>query len=300
MIHSYSTVYAIGHAATAELFLDTVLVEEKVDGSQFSFGVIDGVLQCRSKGQQLVVDAPEKMFATGVQTALTLAPSLRPGWVYRCEYLEKPKHNTLVYGRTPVMNVILFDVQANGDQVYLSPEEKFQEAARLDLECVPVLYEGRVESVEALKALLERESCLGGTTIEGVVVKNYARFGVDKKALMGKYVSERFKEVHTGDWRERNPSSGDVVQRLITRYRTDARWQKAVQHLREVGTLEGSPRDIGALIREVPADVKRECEEEIKAALFGWAWPQVQRAITAGLPEWYKEQLAAAAFPPEV
>lgn len=296
MIHSYPTVYALGHAAIADLLADPVLVEEKIDGSQFSFGMIDGTLQCRSKGQQLVVDAPEKMFSAGVQAALFLAPSLQSGWVYRCEYLEKPKHNTLSYARVPAMNVILFDVQRDGDQLYLSPEGKREEAARLGLECVPLLYEGRVNSLDELTAFLEWESCLGNTTIEGVVVKNYSRFGRDKKALMGKFVSERFKEVHAGDWRERNPNAGDVVQRLIARYHTEARWQKAVQHLREAGTLEGSPRDIGMLIREIPADVRRECEEEIKAALFAWAWPQLQRAITAGMPEWYKLQLAQAAF----
>ncbi len=43
-----------------------------------------------------------------------------------------------------------------------------------------------------LYALLEKESILGGK-VEGIVVKNYARFGKDKKVLMGKYVSEQGK-----------------------------------------------------------------------------------------------------------
>ena len=37
--HSFPSVYAVGHAALADLFLDDVIVEEKVDGSQFSFGL---------------------------------------------------------------------------------------------------------------------------------------------------------------------------------------------------------------------------------------------------------------------
>jgi hypothetical protein len=36
--HSYSSIYALGHKALAELFMEPVLIEEKVDGSQFSFG----------------------------------------------------------------------------------------------------------------------------------------------------------------------------------------------------------------------------------------------------------------------
>ena len=57
-----------------------------------------------------------------------------------------------------------------------------------------------------------------------------------------------------------------------------------------------SPRDIGNLIREIQADTKKECESEIKDALFKHFWPKIQRGITAGAPEWFKEQLLASAF----
>ena len=39
--HSYPSIFALGHRALAELFLDPVVVEEKVDGSQFSFGLFE-------------------------------------------------------------------------------------------------------------------------------------------------------------------------------------------------------------------------------------------------------------------
>ena len=60
--------------------------------------------------------------------------------------------------------------------------------------------------------------------------------------------------------------------------------------------LEGSPRDIGPLIREVPEDVRQECEQAIKDALFAYAWPTIQRGIVRGLPEWYKRRLAETTF----
>ena len=83
---------------------------------------------------------------------------------------------------------------------------------------------------------------------------------------------------------------------MIERYRTPARWQKSVQHLRENGTLDGSPRDIGPLMKEVGQDVLRECEDEIKDYLFDHYWKQIQRGITAGLPEWWKQELAQSSF----
>jgi hypothetical protein len=294
-IYAYPSVYAIGHKAIEGIFNDDVIVEEKIDGSQFSFGVLDGNLVCRSKGAELIVDAPEKMFTKAIETAKRLSATLRPEWIYRAEFLAKPKHNTLAYNRTPKDNLIIFDI-CPGLESYLSPEEKRQEAERLGLECVSLLFVGKVESIIQFRAFLELASVLGGNKIEGVVIKNYSSFTKDKTIAIGKFVSETFKEIHGGKWRKENPTSTDIITELIIRYRTPARWQKAVNHLREAGTLLGSPQDIGALIREVPDDVKKECEEEIKQALFDYAWSKIRRGITAGLPEWYKDELAKSAF----
>lgn len=295
-INSYPSVMQLGHKMIADIFSGPVLVEEKVDGSQFSFARINGELVCRSKGKQQLIDAPDQMFVKAIEAVKDL--DLHPEWFYRGEYLEKPKHNTLVYSRTPALHIIIFDIQTGIEQ-YLSPAEKLAEATRLGLECVPVMYEGMVSDFEMFKAFLERESILGGTKVEGVVIKNYALFTAEKKVAMGKYVLEAFKEVHQGDWKDRNPSSRDFETILIEKYRTDARWLKAIQHLREDGRLTESPQDIGVLIKEIPADVKKECEQEIKDALFTHFWPHISRGITHGFPEWYKEELAKKAFPAE-
>jgi hypothetical protein len=295
-LHSYPTIYAIGHKQITDLFQGDVLVEEKIDGSQFSMSVdAEGTLSCRSKGQDLIVDHPERMFVKAVETAKELAPLLHPGWVYRGEFLQKSKHNTLAYDRVPGKHIILFDVDTMGE-TYLSADEKRQEALRLGLESVPAFYTGPVTGVEQLRHFLGNTSTLGGCKIEGVVIKNYARFTPDKKAMMGKYVSEAFKEVHAGEWRKNNPTPTDVSDMLINKYRTPARWQKAIQHLREAGNLDGSPRDIGNLMKETEADVLKECEGEIKEALFAHFWPQIRRGVTGGLPQWYKDELAKGAF----
>ena len=294
--HSYPKVFSLGHAALQELFLDPVLVEEKIDGSQCSAGCFNGELRVRSKGQELIVDAPEKMFARAVSVWRSLA--LREGWTYRAEYLTLPHHNTLVYSRVPYNNLIIFDINP-GEEKYLSYDEKVQEATRIGLEVVPRLFEGRLASADEIRNLLDRDSCLGGSRVEGVVIKNYARFGRDKKALMGKFVSEVFKEVNKTEWAKANPQSRDILQSLVETYRSEARWAKAIQHLREQGLLEGDPRDIGPLIRAAQRDVEVECEEEIKGILWGWAWPHINRKVTAGLPEWYKQRLLESQFTQE-
>lgn len=302
--HSYNSIYNLGHRALSDLFADPVLVEEKVDGSQFSFGVfeenngITGVerfIRCRSKGAELNVQAPDKMFTAAVETVKRLEPVLHTGWTYRGEYLAKPKHNALAYDRTPRDHIIIFDI-ATDEENYLPRVEKEDEARRIGLEVVPALYYGPLDDINVFRAMLDTVSVLGGQKIEGVVIKNYNKFGPDKKTLMGKFVSEAFREVHAAEWKEANPRQHDIIQRLADKYKTPARWAKAVQHLRERGVLESSPRDIGALIREVVDDVEREEREAIAGALYAWAWPQINRQVTRGLPEWYKDQLLQQQF----
>jgi hypothetical protein len=292
-LSSYPTVYQLGHKAIQGIFDNQVLVEEKIDGSQFSFGVINGEYVCRSHKKQMLVDAPEQMFIKAIEQTKGL--DLRSDWVYRGEFLDKPKHNTLNYGRVPQNNVILFDIMT-APETYLPYPEKVEEAQRIGLECVPLLYEGKVDNFEMFKAFLERVSVLGATTIEGVVIKNYQLFTQEKKVAMGKYVSEAFKEIHDKDWKDRNPTGKDLVLILSEKYHSEARWQKAILHLREEGKIEGSPKDIGLLIREIPADILKECKDEIKEALFKHFWPNIQRGVVRGFPEWYKEELAKGAF----
>lgn len=291
--HSYPSVYALGHKAIEELLLDPVLVEEKIDGSQFSFGRFNGELKVRSKNKQMEPDSPEKLFKEAVETVKLL--DLKDGWTYRGECLQKPKHNALAYDRVPKGNVILFDINTE-EESYLPYSEKQNEAERIGLEVVPILFSGKVESAQDVLGFLDRVSILGGQKIEGVVLKNYGRFGADKKALMGKYVSEAFKEVHKHEWGESNPKQGDIVIRIITMLKTPARWNKAIQHLAEKGELDNSPKDIGKLMAECQQDIKKECEDEIKSMLYTWAIGHILRGVTGGLPEWYKAKLLENQF----
>lgn len=293
--HSYPEIFNLGHRAIVELFDDNVTIEEKVDGSQFSFGIIDGQIKVRSKGREFEVNACDDMFKKACATVLELQGLMAHGWTYRAEYLSKPKHNSLAYDRTPNKNLILFDVTIGHEQ-YLPYEEKMAEAERLGLEIVPLLFRGKVENVEQIRVLLDRVSILGGSKIEGMVIKNYQRFTHQKKAMFGKYVTEEFKEIHHKEWKKNNPTQQDIILALAEEYKTPARWNKAIQHLKEGGEITDSPKDIGPLMKEVNADVLKECEQEIKDRLFSRAWPHISRNLTRGLPEWYKQKLMEQQF----
>jgi len=288
--HQYGKLHPVGHKIVQDIFQGPVIIEEKIDGSQFSFGIFDGELRCRSKGVELHVMAPDKMFQAAVEVVQQVGSLLRPGWTYRGEYLQRAKHNALAYDRIPSRHIIGFDINT-AQEVYLDPVVKAEEFRRLGMETVPLLHHGVLEDVTQLREYLERTSILGSQKIEGVVVKNYAMFGPDGTVLRAKFVSEAFKEVHANSWREENPNRGDLNDRLIAAYRTPARWQKAVMRARELGTLSDSPQDIGFLMRDVMNDIEIEAGDEIKAVLFNEAWKRISRGVVAGLAEWYKEQL---------
>lgn len=300
-LHSYPSIYNLGHREIATLFAGPVIIEEKIDGSQFSFGANEeGELGIRSRNTVIYPDAPPKMFAKGVEAVLKIKDALLndwAGWTFRGEYLEKPHHNHLRYNRMPANHVMIFDVEGP-DGGFLSPHVKALAANGLGFETVPLLFAGSIKDPEAIRALIEGESVLGGQKLEGVVIKPeaYDLFGRDKKVIMGKFVSEAFKETQKGAWKRANPGGGDVVQIIGGGLRTPARWLKAVQHVRERNELENDPRDIGRLLKELNCDIEREEGDAIKEALYRWGRQRILRVATAGFADWYKQRLLDSQF----
>jgi len=291
--HSYGKIYAVGHREVKDIWMKTVTIEEKIDGSQFSFGLIEGRLRIKSHHQDISDIVGEwGLFTEAIAYVRSLHADgkLTPGWTYRGEVIQKPKHNKLEYERVPRHNIIGFDI-ATGEENYLNYTDKVAAFGKLDLETVPYYYYGIVSNPDTIKTLLDRRPYLGGKMIEGVVIKAYGVYGEDKKTLMAKFVSEKYKEV--------KPVEGtgkDFLQKLIETYRTEARWDKARQYLKEKGELSGEPKDIGPLIGRIVADLKEEEGEAIAAKLMKRYWPHVARGCTGGAAEWYKRSLMEGSF----
>ncbi len=292
---SYPSIFHIGHGALKDLFSGPVIIEEKIDGSQLTFGVYNGVLEMRSSSGKLINYLDNTgLFKEAAETVLRIQGLLMDGWTYCGEYLKKPKQNTLSYDRIPRSHIALFDV-CTGIEQYLCPRQKAEVADALGLECVPLLFMG-VFDPEKLSGFLDGMSFLGGQKVEGVVIKpmDYDLFGRDRKVVMGKLVSEAFIELNDLNWnsgRMKDLNQNDILRSLGDSLRTPARFSKVVQHLRESGELKGVLQDIYLISRDVPIDIRKECEEYIKDRLFGWAWPQLERMVVKGIPEWYKDEL---------
>lgn len=295
-LSSYSKVWAVTHMQAEAIFDGPVVVQEKVDGSQFSFGNLDGELHCRSKGQAIGFGGnQEGMFAKAVRTAdlIFRTGTLPEGCCVRCETLDKPRHNSLQYGRVPTGNIVIYDItMRDGSEKYLPPEEVKKFADMWGLEVVPLYYQGILNKQQLYKYLdewMKRESFLGASKIEGVVIKNYAKCDGFGKALIAKFVSDSFKEQNAENWKAQ--SHGSAIDRIIASYNNEAIWRKSVQHLRDEGALQNAPQDIGRLIGEIKKDFGMEHGEIIKKKIFHEYYPDIERAILRGFPEWYKKYL---------
>ena len=197
MLHSYPNVYQLGHKLVSNVLDGYVLVQEKIDGSQISFGIDNlGDLRIRSKNKEIDIEHPNDMFRLAVEWIVKNRSNLQAGWTYRGEYLQKSKHNTLAYSRVPRNNIILFDI-CDGLESYLPYSRVKYEADFIGLEVVPLIAEGvftEADILELKDEWLSRESILGGTKVEGVVIKNYNVFTAEKKVAMAKLVRDDFRE----------------------------------------------------------------------------------------------------------
>jgi hypothetical protein len=291
---SFPKIYHIGSPDIERLFIGSVEVTEKLDGSQFGFGRHeDGTLWMRSKGQEIYVGSVPKMFALAVATIQAIETRIPKGMTFYGEYLEKPHHNTMVYDRVPKHNIALFGADAGGGWVSDHRDLVFL-ANNFDIDVVPLLFSGEIKNKEKLDELLNMESVLGKEKIEGIVVKNYNERSKNfySSECFGKLVREGFKERNGATQIAQKPT----IEKFVEQFKTEARWKKAVQHLKDSDLLTLSPKDIGPLLKEIQTDLDIEEAGFIKEELYKMFKRQILSSATHGFPEWYKNSLAEKAF----
>jgi hypothetical protein len=289
----YPKILPLGHRVIDKIYDGVCELTEKVDGSQFRFGIIDNDLACGTKRTRLDLDNPDHLFRPAVAHMKKVAHRLPTNVFFFGETLAKPKHNTLRYNEVPKNHIALF-AGMKPDTSMISYEELSDWADILDVDVVPILFRGIVSGPDQIIDLLHTESYLGGPKIEGVVAKNYSHSAmIDDNNyypyLVGKYVSEDFKEQHVKDWKK--GTRKQTLMEFFQSFQTEARWKKAIQHLRDDGKLTGEPKDIGPLIKELTQDFLDEESEIIMDRLWQEYKKQAIHFVIKGFPEWYKQQI---------
>lgn len=307
-LNAIPKVYSLGHRHTQGILEGEIRIQEKIDGSQFSFCFTSGdvpMLECRSKGTVMLSGDPG-MFKQAVDSVQQMAENgqLPSGYVFHCEYLAKPKHNVLTYACIPAGHLVLFDVR-NAAGEYL-PDEVNAWATVLGIQPVPTIWKGHASGLvplvhdgtreagiaKGLFAMMDRESILGGTQMEGIVIKNYAKPHPESESgfapMTAKVVSDKFKEKHAFKSHPRGEAGfGPIGEKLVQQLRTEARWMKAIQHLKESGQLLTDEKDIGPLVREIQRDLLEEESDWIKQQLFAEFCQGICRGVVQGFAQYY-------------
>lgn len=292
-LSEYPKIHQIYHRETTKMHNQPVVIQEKVDGSQISFGKKDGVLWMKSKNRMIDVNAPDGMFMAAVECIKEI--NLPENHVFRGEYLNRPKHNVLEYQRIPHNTVIIYDIEVgDGTNDYMIYEDVQDLAEIYGFETVPTLWIGSYDDVnqDLINRLLESNAYLGKTLIEGIVIKCYGMYDCNDHVLMCKFVRPEFKEMNGG---KADKPRAAIVDKIGSMLNNTARWTKSVQHLKDDGVLVGDACDIGLLMKELNKDFE-EHRDEIKALLYAEYRKKILRVANAGFAEWYKQRLTEEAL----
>jgi len=219
---------------------------------------------------------------------------------YHGEAVCSTRHNVVQYQRVPRFYFVLYDLQEESTKKYLSLEELEEEGKRTNLETVATLYRNTDESVspyvicETLITAItkgEIKSMLGGD-VEGVVLKHHSFVDSHGKKVSTKlkWVTEKFQERQT----EKKPPPEKLTHEgflvfLGSQFSTEARYHKAVQHLRERGILtDDLPTNITLLVEELDKDLQEEHTNLFKNYLWVEFSPIIKSHAREGFSQWYK------------
>lgn len=300
-IPSYPKIWRLGSVEAGNVLNGTVEITEKVDGSQFAFGRLPDTseLVMRSKGQRLGWGpdggSTNGMFRLPIKHVLSVKDRIPPGVTFYAEAVTSLKHNRIEYARLPKGSLVLYAVAVYGGWVendnmcrsWVTQHEVLENYARLlDIDVAPLIYKGIAPDGIDQKTL-DRESFLGGDKIEGVVIKNYETESLSpySKENFAKLVRPDFQEVGKNLGKHASPDKN--LAEYLKGFQSPARWDKAIDKLRDSNALGGTASDIGIIVKEIGNDLFTEEEATIKQSLFGLYKKEILRYATRGFAEHY-------------
>jgi hypothetical protein len=278
-------------------------IEEKIDGSQFSMILNDNNTLSFYNKKSLINNTNTTFMKTISMLKFNFENKniLNPNYIYHGESVCKLKHNVVVYERTPKNYFICYDIFDISTKTFLSPELKKTELDRVGLEMVPILFynqDPNISPYDKCKELISQieenniKSYLGGTP-EGIVLKHHAFKQHDKtSATKLKYVTTIFKERHQTKQPKFEASADDFLEQLGKSFSTEARFQKAYQHLVENERIDSTNvkrNDLDKIIGELGFDFDKEYKEEMMLLLWVEFSPIIKKYARENVGRWFTD-----------
>jgi len=328
IIRRYPKVKNLGDRALKHLFDGEIELSSKLDGSNwriyldknnlFELGTHnqEGVEMLKARIEMTKQNrGKHDMFDLAIEQSEKLIPKLKKiiqkynldNITLYTEYLRTETHGAIHYSRIPKNHLYLFGTISVKDGIERNLKTKglIKLANYLDIEPVNILFEGEIHNPEDLEKYLNTDSVLGGTKIEGIVIKNYNQtYPIDLLStqayvgfpLMGKLVSDKFREVQDKSWKKQKIPVEDKIAEM---YLTEARFTKAIQHLKEEGKITYEKKDLGVLIPEFINDLLSEEKETIEKMIADEFYEKFKRRCSSFVVHKYVDFLTQKQFQEE-
>ena len=248
----YDSIPRYGKQGTRDILGTEVVVMEKLDGANASFGIIDGELKMFSRNQELNEYNTLRGFYDWVRHNVD-PRKLFVSTIYFGEWLVP---HTVQYKKEVQNEFYLFDIYDVKTDTYLDWNITVQVAKHLGLRTPEVFFRGELHSMTDVdKYLGQSELTDIPNAGEGIVVKDY------EGQQFVKIVSDKFKETKS----IKQPSLDRTdIGTLIDSVLTPQRVEKLIHKKIDLGLLptELDITDTGNVLKALSSDVVNDIFEE--------------------------------------
>ena len=248
----YDSIPRYGKQGTRDILGTEVVVMEKLDGANASFGIIGGELKMFSRNQELNEYNTLRGFYDWVRQNIN-QNLLFPNKIYFGEWLVP---HTVQYKKEAQCEFYLFDIYDVKTDTYLDWNTTVQAAKRLGLRTPEVFFRGELHSMTDVdKYIGQSELTDIPNTGEGIVVKDY------EGQQFVKIISDKFKETKS----IKQPSLDRTdIGTLIDSVLTPQRVEKLIHKKIDLGLLptELDITDTGNVLKALSSDVVNDIFEE--------------------------------------
>lgn len=275
----YMDIVRLGHRSTIGVLNegDDIVIQEKLDGANASFKIDNGIVVAFSRNTQL---SPENNLRGFYEWTQTLDPTkLLSGVIYFGEWLVKHK---LSYGDNE-HKFYLYDIYNEHLQEYVNFSMVKDESHRLNINLIPLFYEGKYQSFEHLQSFIGK-SILGAEG-EGIVVKNVNYINRFGSQCFVKLVSDDFREVQKQK-APKDPNFQSVEMTFVNECMTKARVEKLLHKLVDEGVLEEGfgVEDMGLILKHLGGRVFEDIMKEESDSLDTYEEKDIRKCIGKKLP----------------
>ena len=256
-VPKYPKIRRVGHEKTRGILddpTDFVVIQEKVDGSNFRFWLEDGEIRFGSRRVDYVDEKNYEEWAKAIEYIKSKVnpEDLREDFIYVGEFIRP---HTVQYDFDSAPPFVGFDIlnRWTGDIIhYLISYAEFDSLGLPFINTYFVGEAGLITDV-LIEELKKKKSAYGAEVQEGVVLKNYSR-NIFAKSVNPEFL-EDFKKKFGDKVKPKMTAEAKVVERFIT----PARVKKIITQIYEdKGSV--SAEDIPQILRDTVNDM---LEEEI-------------------------------------